>query len=308
MKKIVMVLICLLFICGCTQKEEEEVVSQDPTPNYKTAYMNETEYLEYLSGEWYECPSGNLITNQRVSTLVIDKDKKEATINISNGNYIKAKIELTDLFEDNKQHLNMFKFEPYEASKELLAEYGDNFELYKSTLQFYVVNYLGRQFLLLRETGNGLSQSGKGGFGNNYMIDDFGWLFSRIDESNFPNKTQNDENIEKDYAFVALKWFDDGKYVALQEMNVEERIENWDGANILYVQRIFNTKNKYSLTAFIYKYKGVEDDEYQLPDVSNPKLVKVITDEHGDILAMEELPYVGYGVYALTNGFATPIE
>ena len=309
MKKILVILLAILLLCACTNENNEEpVVDKDPIPNYKTAYMNESEYLEYLSGEWSQCPSGELNSNQIVTTLVIDKDLKEATLNLSNGDYIKAKIELTDLFEDNKQHLNEIIFEPYEVSQSLIDERGENYNLYNSYLQFYVVNYLGYQFLLLRETGNGFSISDTYGFGNNYMTDDRAWLFSRIDESGFPNKEQNDKNIEKDYAFVALKWLDDGKYVALQIMDVEERIENWDGANELHVQRVFNTRNKYSLTAFMYRYKGVEDGEYKLPHTSNPKLVKVITDEHGDILAMEELPYAGYGLYGMSEDFAVPIE
>lgn len=308
MKKVLVILLALLLLCACGNKHEEEVVTKEPAPNYRTAYMNESEYLEYLSGEWEQCPNGNLNTNDKVTTLVIDKDNKEATLNINDGNYIKANIELKDLFLDNKQHLNLIEFKPYEASQSLIDENGDNYDVYNSSLQFYVVNYLGKQFLLLRETGNGLSVSDKFGFGNNYMIDDYGWLFTREDKSGFPSKKQNDDNLEHDYAFVALKWFDDGKHVALQPMDVEERIENWDGANELHVQRVFNTRNQYSLTAFIYKYKGVKDNEYKLPDVSSPKLVKVITDENGDILTIEELPYVGYGVYAMSLDFATPIE
>lgn len=295
MKKLLLILILLLALCGCKEKPIEVIEEPEPNndppisdvyPDYSDLQPIIDDVLEYLKGDWL-LRSDNEDSNMSV-TLTFDPGTNTLKILRSDDEYIIGELEPFNSAYDDAGINDAIEFKFKEASDYFISKYGNSEYMYNSYLQFFFGYFENNDYLFLRELGNGFSVTDMEGLGEDSMSGDCGWMFTRLTGLTYPTFTVNEEIKYKDDTFYALCW-GRGETYLLQKVNVTEQEESWYEDPIKTLRVVYDgSENQYN--AFLYNGKN-------LPDEVKPGLVLVTVDADGKVTDLKDIPYLGYGAY-----------
>ena len=296
MKKIILILMIFLLLCACAKKEESKPV-EEPEPQVNEPEKQEEkgepvkvgdDIVSFLAGVW------TIVTNDENTngSIIMEIDGDERTVKIirPDDDYIVADIELMDSYDDPKTKNDAMKFIVKEASSTYTDKYGEITDTWCSYMQYIVGSFVSKDYLLLRELGNGQSiidYEVLGGWDN--IIGDYGWLFVRETHNGFPSLDENESLKYKNDSFYAYCWGRGDSYL-LQKVDVIEQEEEWYEGAAFNTLRIVPDGTEYSNTIFLYN--GTD-----LPKDNRTSLVKVNTDANGVATIVKEYAYTGYGAY-----------
>lgn len=300
-----------------TVAEPDIVVEDDPTPtappqDLPTApeyamvgyHMNEKEMAERLDGVWYLNEGANMIQDPNLipDTLIIDSDTMTATYHMAyaaeEAYYDISFNHEFDIAENAPNGLEL-----------TCTGVTDGFPIQKIDAlysNFYVS--VCENNLILREYGNGLSQLAEDVIGYERQGYDGWWVFIRDDMQRDPvypyERIDWDKERRTDSVFYAIRYADWGNSCDLQEVEAEffENIMLYGMEKSALALRYADNGHPFSVIN--YNYKGME--MYAHSGSYSPSLVEVMTDENGDILYWQDIPYYGLGYFELPTANGAP--
>ena len=295
MKKFILLLLVMLVLWGCSGKSEGPTVEPEPVSPTADPPTDTTgprvvpdDIIEWLNGDWH-IVTADPETNGSVS-LSFDAATKTVKISRIDNEYIVAELEAFDSFDDPQISNDALRFKFKEASAFYIDTFGTAEYVYQSDMQYVTGYFEDRDFLFLRELGNGFSVIDSEAMGDfDKMAGDYGWVFVRENTGNtFPTMSENEDLKIKDETFFAYCWGRGDTYL-LQKVNVIEQEEEWYEGLVYNTYRIVPAEGEYKYTAFLY-------DGEKLPEDPRPSQVKVSV-SNGAIHDLREYAYVGYGAY-----------
>ena len=297
MKRLLMILSTAVLLCGCRQAGNESVpIAEETAPASEpkqqeivnTPSPEPKSTMEYLNGTW-QLETNDPTTDKSVS-LVFSSEDNTVRIENTDGEYVIASVSPFDSYPDDPAGTgDALRFEAESASENLIETYGSSMPVYCSDMQWYTGSFRDRDYLFLRELGNGQSVLDGEVLGDSRMAGDYGWVFSRTTDGTVPDPDENESLKLRDGTYYALCWKQDGRSYLLQPVSAYETNENWYG-EVLNTIRI--------------KYQDTDNDNVlclydgtELPEFVDFGLLEVTVDETGSIKGVQEIRYLGYGAY-----------
>lgn len=307
------VLLCLVFVlASCGTKEHTPVgpAPQNPEPapapapapaevpkEYAKALNDQNTAVDFLEGEWRQCPMG-VIRDDETTTTVTFNDDLSAVITRDDGEFALCKYKATTLMEDEDGSIDLITFIPYEFSKDLLDGNTDAYIDQPMMFQFLVCRAEGKDLLMMREPGNGESAIGYYVFGYNLLAGDTNaWIFCRDNDVLPRDREETLALRKKNSTFYAYGWCAAADYLVLQEVEGLELPISWysDEINVTLIKY---ADNDHPLEAVFYDTAAIPGEgDMAMPDILQPMLGIATTDEEGIVIDYEQLSYIGYGVY-----------
>ena len=274
-----------------TEETETAAPAASETPAEKeTETMPEpvvlTDIIAFLEGVWI------IRTNdtKRDTDSVLEFDPTGKTVYAFAGDerYIRAGTELFSSDESSGITDDAIRFTAYEATDDLIAQYGDNMMIYSSDMQYLAGIYEEEDYLFLRELGNGLSVLDSSVLKEENMTGEYGWVFTRDNNAPLPD---DEESRMRDGDFYAFCWKKDGEAMLLQKVDVVKQTVDWYGEEIdtLRIRPVFDYS---SMQIHLYNSDVI-------PERFAPGLYRVTVDTSGTITDLESFAYIGYGAYRI---------
>lgn len=245
-----------------------------------------TDFIAFLEGPW------NIRTNDPItdSDSVLEFDPAGKTVYASAGadRYIRAGTKLFSSNDSSGITDDAIRFTAYEASDDLIAQYGDNMMIYSSDMQYLAGIYEDEEYLFLRELGNGLSVLDSSVLKEENMTGDYGWVFVRNTHTHL---SDDEEDRMRDGDYYAFCWKKDGEAMLLQMVDVVEQTVDWYGEEI-DILRIRPALDYSFMRIHLY-------NSDVMPEIFAPGLYRVTVDTSGTVTDLESLAYIGYGAYRI---------
>ena len=313
MRKILasIVLLCLVLClasCGQEHTPVGPAPQPDPVPEpdpvvapkeYAKALNDQKTAVEFLTGEWRQCPMG-VIRDDEVTTTIEFDDELKAVITRDDGEFALCDYRVTTLMEDEDGSIDLITLIPYEVSKDLFEGNMDYYIGETAMFQFLACRAEGKDLLLMREPGNGESAIGYWVFGYNLLAGDTNtWIFCR---DNDVAPRDHDETVslrKKNSTFFAYSWCSAADFFMIQELEGVDFYTTFY-EDELYVVLMMYAVNDHPLEAVFYDYVAIPGEgDMAMSDILQPMFGIVTTDEDGIITDFEQLDYIGYGVYSM---------
>ena len=260
---------------------------------------DDTKILEMLYGDWEIMDDAELIQEPgiRRDRLRFSLPRYHRVRFITaDGDDESFDLELRDVFEGpgNTYDRMILSNRPGSGKYE-----GDEVRPGQS-FQIMIANNLGYDYMMLRELGD--ERTGFASDGLKYDRSMQGvWMLRRADPNDYDNEFDEemstpstvgieDEIRQKGTSFYAIKWVEFGNSCTLQR--VETVKTNVNGDDVL---EYFVPGDEYAYSAVNYEYKGQENMAHG--GYFDPALVRVTTDENGQIIEMAKFEYAWDGVY-----------
>lgn len=274
----------ILLLCACTslnKPDDPEIIEPEPFPETGNPIEIGDDIIAYLDGTW------SLYAKDSQIELEIDGNGWKAIVkDLDNDAYIKFNLWPFESYEGIEDAI---RFDAYETSDYYTSTYGSNMAMFSSFMQYMTATYQGKDYLFLRELGNGFSVLDGDALGDTNMVTDYGWLFTRERNNSFPGIEENDTLKFKNGDYYCFAWLRGSDSYLLQQVDIVENEETWYEDPIETI-RIVKTENEFYNICFLYNSET-------LPDSVNPGLVKVKIDENGFVTEIEDVEYLGYGAY-----------
>ena len=310
----VLMLICLMLCMVSCGNQEHTPVGPEPQTDpgsqtdpgtdsakeYAKALNDQNTAVDFLEGEWMQCPMG-VITEGEPVTSIVFSDDLTASITRDDGEYVLCKYSVSTIMEDLSGSIDELTLIPYEFSKNLFD--GQDMSYYldvPAVFQFLVCRTEKKDLMMIREPGNGESVIGYNVFGYNLLAGDTNaWVFCR-DNGLAPLDHEETMSLrKKDSTFYAYSWCCAADYMMLQEVEGIEFTTDWYGDTIDAVL-IGYADNDHPLEGVFYDHAAIPGEgDMSLPDILQPMFGIVTTDKDGIITDFEQLDYMGYAVYTV---------
>ncbi|MBQ8994765.1 MAG: hypothetical protein IJ091_03010, partial [Oscillospiraceae bacterium] len=305
---LIMIVVLGLTSCGSEHVPVAPVFGGDENPTdgpgearenvHYTSQMNTEEMLSYLDGTWSLCPMGRIPgTDETVTTITFISATREFVLDRDVGEWCFASFQLEYVFGEGSYTLDLMDIEMLYVSKNF-SDFPARWENQgnSSQLMFFTGSSGGKDFLVVRNPGNGEGMLDYEGLGYNLIANDRSWVFIRDSKSVSPLPEENDSYLVMNGEFYAFCWFDAENYLGLQQIYGYEHDE--DLGFTLPAVGVLYSDTEYGHYAFAYsKTPGKDVSDFKIPDTIRPGLVYVKTNADGSLSSVEELEYAGYGVY-----------
>ena len=283
--------------------EETPTPTPEPEPVIVGLSLTEEEMAERLDGVWFLNDGENMIQDPQAipDTLTIDSDTMTAT-------YHMAYAAEEAYFDISFEHTFVDAVNSQNGLVLTCTGVTDGFP-YQDTDQLYANLYVQvcENHLIVREYGNGLSMFMEEVVGYDRQGWDEWWLFVRDDSARDPiypyAKIDWDKERKTNSEFYAIRYSDWGNAWDLQEVEVEF----YDNI-MLYgmesqVMAVRYADNGHPFSVINYDILGAEMKAHS--GCYSPSLVEVMTDENGEIIYSQDIPYYGLGFYELPTAQGT---
>lgn len=301
------VVICL---CSCGKQEHTPVgpapvdpgPQTDPVPSdgpktYAKALNNQNDAVDFLEGEWQQCPLG-VIRDGEQTTSIVFNDDLTAKITRDDGEFVLCNYKVATLMEDEDGSIDEITLIPYEASKDIFDGDLKYYLDIPSIFQFLVCRTEKKDLMLIREPGNGQSAIGYDVFGYNLLAGDTNaWVFCRDNDVAPRDREETLSLRKKNSTFYAYSWCCGADYFMLQEVGGIEfsTVFYEDKLDVVLIRY---ADNDHPLEGVFYDYAAIPGEgDMALPDILQPMFGIVTTDEDGIVTNFEQLDYLAYGVY-----------
>ena len=306
MKKIYLALASvLLFSCGTSaakpneskpaeavQKTEEPAAAADEAPVDSAA--------DRLLGEWEEIPGSKTESNETTGIKIsFDAEGLRVNDGIRKSSSF-SKVEYGDIYGIGNGQISKITVTPQEVSgsdineADILANPVD-FELLTCEVN-------GTKYLALRELGNGTSYFGMGQFRQEYQDEQYFWTFRKLGDE--PGVIQN-TNLRKNEEFYAFCWYRTEDSLYLQEVDADIRQEDWYGLDrpmmYLIMDQMPEAATQYPVPEEL-QWRIFPQGIREWRGSISPYLMRIITDEEGNIKKFYEMQYYGAGMYEASEG------
>ena len=287
------------------KSETEEETSKESTENTNDPALSaqdqsdDTKMLEMLYGDWEIMDDAELIQEPGIKRdrlrFALPRYHRVRFIT-ADGDQESFDMELRDVFE-----------EPGNTYDRLILSNRPGAGMYdwdevrpEQSFRIMIANNLGYDYMMLRELADVRT-----GFATNGLKYDRSmqglWMLRRADPNDYGNEFDEvtstpstagieDEIRQKDTSFYAIKWMEFGNSCTLQR--VETVKANVNGEDVL---EYFVPEDEYAYSAVNYEYKGQENMAHG--GYFDPALVRVVTDENGQITDIAKFEYAWDGVY-----------
>ena len=284
--------------------EETPTPTPEPLQSILGYKLSESEMAERLDGVWYLNDGENMIQDPQAipDTLTIDSDTMTATYHMAYAAeeaYFDISFEHT--FDDAANSWNGLVLDCTGVTDGF--PYQDNGQLYANLYVQVCENHL-----IVREYGNGLSMFMEEIVGYDRQGYDGWWLFVRDDDARDPiypyARIDWDKERKTDSEFYAIRYSDWGNSWDLQEVEVEFYNDKMLYGMESQVTAVRYADNGHPFSVINYNILGAEMQAHS--GCYSPSLVEVMTDENGEIVAYQDIPYYGLGFFELPTAVGAP--
>jgi len=295
----------LLLACGACKKAPVQASEGAAQPAKASgsapdaAPATQRELLDWLAGDWTLLTGGDLLGGDLpVLTLTFESGRQNLYFTLGDTpEHAGAAFTFETLFErigtDDLLHLEI------DEVTEDVSQDADTLLGTTCDLQLLTARVADTDVLALREIGNDDSLLAMVLLGYERMAGDSFWVFARVtqEKPTPPDEAQYDAIRKKGETFYAVRWLDFGDICYLQALDAAAYEEDWYGEMLPAVCYALSADEN-ALVATMYPVPGGADDTGAPPPRAYlPALVRVTTDEDGAVVAQEDLPYLGYGIY-----------
>ena len=258
--------------------------------------MTKEEMFSYLSGTWRLCERGRDTGSRNVTTIKFDESNSKVTFTRDDGEWLIATFSLDYIFGPEYETVDYLNMTIDEYSKNL-TDVGEEWSYYTedASLAFFTGTAGDKDFLVIRNPGNGETVVTEDCLGYNLMASESSWLFVRDSVSSVLSDEENADLLKKGETFYAYCWYNTGGTVGLQEVYGYEHDE--DLGFIAPSVAIMYSPDQYGHYILSYPVEGVKEPDTRIPDTYCSVFAIVTTDENGCVTELRELEYMGYGVF-----------
>ena len=310
MKKICLILASLLMIsCGSSSSaslsnesstETEPTETIEPVKAEEPAETVRSSLADELLGEWELIPAGETARNEITGIkLSFDAEGMRVTNDIT-GSSSFSKVEFGDIYGLNNGQITKMTVTPVEVSGSEVNEK----DILSVPVDFAVLlsSVNGGTYLALRELGNGMSYFGISEFKLEYQDKNYFWTFRKKgDEPSSLTK----KDLRRGEEFYAFCWFRTDESLYLQEVGTDIRMEEWYGLEQPTIYFVMEEEPNAAV-----EYPVAEEIQWRIYPQGrtayagsvSPCLMRIITDENGNIKKFYDMRYLGYGFYEASEG------
>ena len=263
----------------------------------------DTIMLGLLQGDWEIMDDGEMIQEPGIKRDIVHfsaPDYHMMRFIRPNGDKTTFTVELTDVFEGKPGMYDRMTL----SNRFTSGQYSWDEVRPEQSFQILIANNLGTDYMMLRELGD--ERTGFASDGLRYDRSSYGtWFFRRPNPYDYDGEYESDTTtpstvgIEDDVrikgtSFYAFKWAEFGNSCTLQRVEVFNTTVTVDGKEENAMGYII-PNDEYAYSAVNYEYKGMQ---YMASGgYFDPCLVKVVTDEAGQIIEMVKFAYALDGFY-----------
>ena len=282
----------------------------DGDGGYKRTVFKRNEYdpgdtimLGLLQGDWEIMDNGEMLQEPGIMRDIVHfsaPDYHMMRFIRPNGDKTTFTVELSDVFKEKQGTYDRMIL----SNKFTSGEYSWDEVRPEQSFQILIANNLGIDYMMLRELGD--ERTGFASDGLMYDRSSYGtWFLRRPDSYDYDGEYETDSTtpstvgIEDDVrmkgtSFYAFKWAEFGNSCTLQRVEIFKTTVTVDGKEENAMGYII-PNDEYAYSAVNYEYKGMQ---YMASGgYFDPCLVKVVTDEAGQITEMTKFAYAADGMY-----------